>query len=197
MTFRLGLTGSIGMGKSTTAKIFADHGCAIWDADAAVHRLYGPDGAAVPLISALCPSAIVDGMVDRSVLRSWIADDPAALPQIESVVHPLVQQDRADFLETTQADIAVCDIPLLFETGAQDEFDAVACVYVDRDTQRTRVLARDGMTAAHFAMILSKQMPIDEKCARSDYVIPTDTIDAAKAAVIRILTDIKERTARA
>lgn len=193
MSFKLGLTGSIGMGKSTTAKIFAAEGCAVWDADAAVHRLYGQGGAAVAPIEASFPTAIVDGAVSRDALRGLIQADPSVLSTIEAIVHPLVRDDRAKFAETSEAEILVFDIPLLFETGGDAEMDAVACVFVDAEIQRDRVLARGTMTEAQFEHILSKQMPIEEKCARSDFVIETDTLEHAEAQVQTVLQQIKKR----
>ncbi|MEX5578199.1 dephospho-CoA kinase [Pseudophaeobacter sp. A-200-2] len=197
MTFRLGLTGSIGMGKSTTAKIFAELGCAVWDADAAVHRLYAPGGAAVAPMQAQFPEAIVDGAVDRSALKDIIARDPSALPRIEKIVHPLVGEDRAEFRRTAASDILVFDIPLLFETGGEAAMDAVACVTVDAETQKQRVLDRGTMTVEQFEQILQKQMPIEEKRARADYVIETDTLEHARAQVEQILAEIRRKMADA
>ncbi|MDE4305086.1 dephospho-CoA kinase [Phaeobacter gallaeciensis] len=197
MTFKLGLTGSIGMGKSTTAKIFAELGCAVWDADAAVHRLYVPGGAAVAPMQAQFPEAIVDGAVDRSALKDIIARDPSALPRIEKIVHPLVGEDRAEFRRTAASDILVFDIPLLFETGGEAAMDAVACVTVDAETQKQRVLDRGTMTVEQFEQILQKQMPIEEKRARADYVIETDTLEHARAQVEQILAEIRRKMADA
>ena len=195
MSFRLGLTGSIGMGKSTTAAMFADEGCAVWDADAAVHRLYS--GAAVPAVGAVFPNAIVDGMVSREALKQIISSDSEALGKLEAIIHPLVRQDRARFARDAEADILVFDIPLLFETGSRGEFDAVTCVTVSPEIQRERVLARGTMTQAQFEMILAKQMPITEKVALSDYVVVTDTVDHARAQVRDVVADIKRRMADA
>jgi dephospho-CoA kinase len=197
MSFRLGLTGSIGMGKSTTAAMFADEGCAVWDADAAVHRLYSPNGAAVRPMRAAFPSAIEDDAVSRPRLKKLISDDPSALPRIEKIVHPLVAQDRAEFSKTATADILVFDIPLLFETGAETQMDAVACVTVAPEVQRARVLARGTMSEDQFEAILNKQMPIAEKTKRADYVIETDTLDHARAQVQSIVSDIREKTRNA
>lgn len=191
MTFRLGLTGSIGMGKSTTAGLFADEGCAVWDADAAVHRLYAAGGAGVAPISEICPEATADGSVSRAVLKEHIARDPGLLPKIEAIVHPLVAADRAEFLSGTDSDIAVFDIPLLFETGGDAAMDAVAVVSVDADTQRRRVLERGTMTPEAFDHILSKQLPDADKRARADYVIETDTLDHARAQVRAIVRKIR------
>lgn len=191
--FLLGLTGSIGMGKSTTARMFADEGCAIWDADAAVHRLYDKGGAAVVPIQALFPTAVIDGAVSRAELKAIIAEDPTALKRIEEIVHPLVGQDRALFLENAEAEVIVLDIPLLFETGGDARVDAVACVHVDRQTQEQRVLARGTMTKEQFEAIRAKQMPSEEKCRLADFVIETYTLDAALTQVKAVLREIEER----
>ncbi|WP_269101633.1 dephospho-CoA kinase [Mangrovicoccus ximenensis] len=188
---RLGLTGSIGMGKSTTAKMFAELGCDVWDADAAVHRLYGPGGAAVPGMQALHPEAVIDGAVSRDRLKQWIAADPDALKRIEALVHPLVAADRAGFLAQSRAKVVVFDIPLLFENGTEREMDAVAVVSAPAEVQRARVLARPGMTEATFDMILSRQMPDDEKRRRADYVIETVDIDTARAQVRAVIDDLE------
>ncbi len=192
MTFRLGLTGSIGMGKSTTARLFAEEGCAVWDADAAVHRLYARGGAGAAPIATAFPGAVVEGAVDRGRLRAIIAGDPEALARIEAIIHPLVAQDRADFVARQETDVTVLDIPLLYETGAEDGLDAVAVVSVAPEEQRARVLARDTMSEADFETILARQVPDAEKRARADYVIETDTVDHARAQVREILAEIKE-----
>lgn len=197
MTFKLGLTGSIGMGKSTTAKMFAEAGCDVWDADAAVHRLYAKNGAAVAPMEAVFPSVIRDGAVSRDALREMISADPTALKTIETIVHPLVGADRAAFISESNKAILVFDIPLLFETGGDAQMDAVACVHVDPATQRARVLERGTMSEAQFEQILAKQMPIEEKRARSDYEIETDTLENAKAQVLAVIADIKEKLADA
>ncbi|APX13113.1 dephospho-CoA kinase [Tateyamaria omphalii] len=197
MTFKLGLTGSIGMGKSTTAAMFVEEGCALWDADAAVHRLYDVGGAAVAPMQAQFPDAVADGAVSRERLRVIIADDPTALKAIESIVHPLVVTDRQNFLAGVDADIVVFDIPLLFETGGDKAMDAVAVVHVDAATQRARVLARGSMTDAQFDAILTKQMPSAEKCERADYVIETDTVEHARAQVHSVVRQIRGSVAHA
>lgn len=193
MTYLLGLTGSIGMGKSTTGRMFTELGHPLWDADAAVHRLYAAGGAAVGPVSAAFPSALKDGAIDRAALKLALAADPDGLKRLEAIVHPLVAADRAEFVAAARkngARIVVLDIPLLFETGGETQLDGVAVVSTDAETQRARVLARPGMTAETFDMILSRQMPDAEKRARADWVIPTDTLDGARAAVLAICDEI-------
>lgn len=184
MSLVLGLTGSIGMGKSTTSGFFREAGVPVWDADAAVHALYAPGGAAVAPIAALHPPAVRDGAIDRSALRDWIAADPHALARIERIVHPLVAQSQARFLdENADAPLVVLDVPLLFEAGGADLCDATLVVSAPPDLQRARVLSRPGMTEAHFNTILSKQIPDDQKRARATHVIETLTLDQTRAAV--------------
>ncbi|NOD48572.1 MULTISPECIES: dephospho-CoA kinase [unclassified Ruegeria] len=191
MSFALGLTGSIGMGKSTTAQMFVEEGCALWDADAAVHRLYAPGGAAIEPMRAVFPAAIVDGAVSRDALKQIIAKDSDALKAIEAIVHPLVAKDRAVFRENTTSDILVFDIPLLFETGGDAAMDAVACVSIPADEQKRRVMERGTMSEAQFEQIRAKQMPNAEKCARSDFVIETDTLDHARQQVQDVVRQIR------
>ncbi|MCA0929675.1 dephospho-CoA kinase [Ruegeria profundi] len=191
MSFALGLTGSIGMGKSTTAQMFVDEGCALWDADAAVHRLYSVGGTAVEPMRVAFPEAIIDDAVNRDALKEIIARNPDALKRIEAIVHPLVAMDRAAFRSQATTDILVFDIPLLFETGGDAAMDAVACVSIPADEQKRRVIARGTMTEAQFEQIRAKQMPNDEKCARADYVIVTDTLDHARAQVQDIVRQIR------
>ncbi|MFY0620377.1 MAG: dephospho-CoA kinase [Pelagimonas sp.] len=193
MRFKLGLTGSIGMGKSTTAAMFAKLGCAVWDADAAVHRLYSTGGSAVSPMSEAFPSAIVEGAVSRDALRGIIASDPTALPRIEAIVHPLVLKDRSEFAAQNPDKIGVFDIPLLFETRGNAEMDAVACVSVSPELQKQRVLDRGTMSEADLARILARQMPNEDKCARSDYVIVTDTVEHAEAQVRAVVEQIRAR----
>ena len=193
MILRLGLTGSIGMGKSTTARLFAEEGCAVWDADAAVHRLYAKGGIAVEPMSEAFPNAIEDGAVSRPRLKDILAKDPGALARIEGIVHPLVGQDRETFLETAHADIAVLDIPLLFETGGEGAMDAVVCVTAPPDVQRARVLERGTMTEAQFEAILAKQLPDAEKRRRSDFVIVTDSLEHAREQVQDVVKQIRNR----
>lgn len=197
MTFIIGLTGSIGMGKSTTAQMFADEGVPVWDADAAVHRLYAAGGPAVEPIRALHPQAIVDGAVDRSVLRDWIKADGEALEKLNQVVHPLVAQDRQDFLANQAADIVLFDIPLLFETGGDARVDTIVVVSAPEGLQRERVLARGTMDEAAFLAIKERQLPDVEKRARADYVVETLTLDGARTQVRAILADIRGKLADA
>ncbi|MBO9473694.1 dephospho-CoA kinase [Shimia sp. R10_1] len=189
--FKLGLTGSIGMGKSTTARFFSELGCPVWDADAAVHSLYAKGGAAVAPISAALPDAIEDGAVSRDRLKELIAKDASVLSKIEKIVHPLVAQDRADFIKEAASDILVFDIPLLFETGGAAAMDAVVCVSVSPELQKNRVLERGTMTEDQFEHIRSKQMPNEKKVALSDYVVETDTLDHARSQVEKIVKTIR------
>lgn len=191
MTYLIGLTGSIGMGKSTTAQMFREEGCAVWDADAAVHRLYSAGGAAVAPMAEAFPAAIVDGAVSREALKAAIAADPTALPRIEKIVHPLVALDRQEFIAASQEDIIVLDIPLLFEGSGHKMVDTTVCVSVDADIQRARVLARGTMTEDQFEMIRAKQMPDADKRALADHVVITDTLDHARTQVRKIVSDIR------
>ncbi|WEF24464.1 dephospho-CoA kinase [Paracoccus sp. S3-43] len=194
MSFRLGLTGSIGMGKSTTAQIFRDLGHPVWDADQAVHRLYAPGGAAVGPVAAAFPAALRDGGIDRAALKAVIAGDPAALDRLSAIVHPIVAADReAHVARHADAPLVVLDIPLLYENGYQALMDGVAVVSTDADTQRRRVLARPGMTDDLLALILSRQMPDADKRARADWIIPTDSRHAARRAVDHIVKEIAAR----
>lgn len=183
MMLRVGLTGSIGMGKSTTAAMFADAGVLVWDADACVHRLYAPMGLAVDPIGAAFPNAVENGAVSRVALKKLIADDPSVLAQIEQIVHPLVAADRTAFIQDHPDKLVIFDIPLLYETGADQWLDQVIVVTAPAGVQAARVLARGTMTDEQFAMILSKQMPDAEKRARADYIIDTQTMDGAARAV--------------
>ena len=189
MTAVLGLTGSIGMGKSTTAAMFRDRGVPVWDADAAVHRLYAPDGPASALLEAAFPGTTTpEGGVDRDALRAVVTADPGALDAVNAIVHPLVARDRAAFLaEHASAPLVVLDVPLLYETGLDAACDRVAVVSTDAQTQRARVLSRGTMTEADLAAILSRQVPDVEKRRRADYIIWTDSIASAQDAVERIV----------
>ena len=192
MTFKLGLTGSIGMGKSTTAQMFAEFGIPVWDADAAVHKLYSAGGAAVPAIQELYPEAVEHGEVSRPALKRLIQSNENVLGELEGIVHPLVAVDRQNFIETSDSDIVLLDIPLLFETNGDKRMDAVACVNIDAETQRERVLQRGTMTEEQFEQILNKQFPNDVKCSQSDFVIQTDNLDHAKEQVAHIIKLIRK-----
>ncbi|MHA3979691.1 dephospho-CoA kinase [Halovulum sp. GXIMD14794] len=194
--YLLGLTGSIAMGKSTTAQMFRDAGVPVWDADATVHRLYEKGGAAVDPVAALVPSSLVDGTIDRTALSAAIRQDPSLLDRLEKIVHPLVQQDRAAFVAETEADIVVLDIPLLYETGAEAECDAVVVVTAPPEVQRARVLARPGMTQDRFESLLLRQMPDADKRARADFVIDTSRgLEAARADVHSVLETVRSKHA--
>lgn len=171
------LTGSIGMGKSTTARLFEESGAAVWDADAAVHTLYQKGGAAVEAVEAAFPDVVVDGAVDRTRLSAQLQAHPAGFPTLESIVHPLVRADREAFLVRAREEgrsVVVLDIPLWFETGAdRTGVTAVVVASASEAEQRRRVLSRPGMTEARFRQILSRQVPDTEKRARADAVIDT------------------------
>ena len=192
MSFRLGLTGSIGMGKSTTAKFFENEGCALWDADAAVHRLYAKDGKAVQPIRKAFPNVVLNGFVSRDLLKKELELTSNGFEKLEAIVHPLVAQDRETFINQSSADILVFDIPLLFETGGDKFMDAVVCVTVDSTIQKQRVLARSTMTEKQLQSILKRQMPISEKLVKSDYVIETENLEQAEQQVGAVLKDIRE-----
>ncbi|MDC0116146.1 dephospho-CoA kinase [Octadecabacter sp.] len=197
MTFIIGLTGSIGMGKSTTALMFADAGVPVWDADATVRQLYAKDGGAAKIVAQYYPSAMDRGQVSRPRLRALIADNPEMLDVLQSFVHPLVAQNRAAFLIGTTAPIVLFDIPLLFEVKADQDCDGVVVVSASPEVQRDRVLARAEMTEAEFKMILSRQMPDAEKRSRARWVINTQTLDGARQSVADILSEIEQELADA
>lgn len=190
--FVIGLTGSIGMGKSTTAALFAELGIPIWDADAAVSELYEPGGVGTAEIEKLFPEAVTENGVDRIVLRRVIAERPMALSQIEAVIHPLVAEHRQNFIDNTDADIVVLDIPLLFEVTSDAAFDHIVVVSAPVATQRDRVLARPGMTPARFDSILERQMTDAEKRSRADSVIETISLDDTRVAVESLVKDIRQ-----
>ncbi|GJD57245.1 dephospho-CoA kinase [Methylobacterium dankookense] len=191
--FVLGLTGSIGMGKSATAAMFAARSVPVHDADAAVHRLYGPGGAAAAAIGVAFPGTLAaDGSVDRAALRAAVLGRPDALARLERIVHPLVGRVAQDFLARHRdAPLVLLDIPLLYETGGEGRCDAVLVVTAPPEIQRARVLARPGMDAAALGAILAKQMPDAEKRARADFVIDTSRgFAAAEAEVDRIIATV-------
>ena len=185
----LGLTGSIGMGKTTVARMFAEEGVPVFDADAVVHRLQGREGALVAKIEAHFPGTTGGEGVDRTALAERVLDDSEALRRLESLVHPAVAREREAFLEThSDGAFVVLDIPVLFEKGGWSEVDRIAVVSAPYDVQRARVLARPGMTEEKFAHILALQMPDAEKRARADFVIPTGgPLEETRASVRRIV----------
>ncbi|MEJ5080232.1 dephospho-CoA kinase [Ochrobactrum sp. MYb379] len=189
----LGLTGSIGMGKTTASNMFADAGVPVYSADDAVHRLYA--GRAAPLIEAAFPGTVVDGTVDRAKLSAAVLGKPEALKRLESIIHPLVHEEEASFLDQARADgadIALIDIPLLFETGGESRVDKVAVVSAPADIQRERVLARPGMTDEKFVAILARQMPDAEKRARADFIIDSSgDFEETRAQINAIIAELR------
>ncbi|MCW3834887.1 dephospho-CoA kinase [Sphingomonas canadensis] len=185
----LGLTGSIGMGKSTVAAMFADAGVPVFDADAEVHRLQGPGGALVGRIEAAFPGTTGPGGVDRKRLGEAVLGDDAAIRRLESIVHPAVAEARAAFLAAhADAPLVLLDVPLLFEAGGWSQVDRIAVVSAAAEVQRARVMARPGMTAERFESILARQLPDAEKRARADFVIPTGgSLDETRAAVDAVI----------
>jgi dephospho-CoA kinase len=192
--YLLGLTGSVGMGKSTTAALFAEAGVPVWDADAAVHRIYGAGGGGAVALDELVPDAVRSGAVDRARLRAAVAADPGLLARLEARIHPLVASDREAFRRRhAGADVLLFDIPLLFETGAEGWLDGVLVVTAPAAVQRARVLGRPGMTPEMLETMLARQMPDATKRARADFVISTDRgIEAARADVLSLLARIRE-----
>jgi len=189
----IGLTGSIGMGKSAVAQMFADEGIAVFDADATVRRLQGPGGRLLPAIEAAFPGATGPDGVDRAELGARVFGDDAAIKRLEAIVHPAVGEERAAFLARHgDDDMVVFDIPLLFETGGDRKVDLVVVVSADAATQQARVLARPGMTRERLGEILARQTPDAEKRARADYVIATDCpMDQTRAAVRRVIACVR------
>jgi dephospho-CoA kinase len=185
----LGLTGSIGMGKSTVARMFADEGVPVFDADSAVHRLQGPEGALVEEIEAHFPGTTGPGGVNRGALAERVLGEPEALRRLEALIHPAVASEREAFLaDHASAPLVVLDIPLLFETGGWEQVDRIVVVSAPLEVQRERVLRRPGMTEEKFEQILARQLPDEEKRARADFVISTEgSKDATRRAVRRIL----------
>ncbi|WP_112310317.1 dephospho-CoA kinase [Pseudogemmobacter bohemicus] len=190
--FRLGLTGSIGMGKSTTTAMFSAAGIPVWDADAAVHRLYAPGGKGAAALANAFPEAVSDKGVSRETLKSLLSADPSRLAGLESLIHPLVADDRAQFLTSAASDIVLLDVPLLFEKGIDAECDATLLVTAPPGLQRARVLARPGMTEAQLDLILSRQMPDHEKRARATHIVETLSIDSTRAYVLALIVHLRE-----
>ncbi len=194
----LGLTGSIGMGKSTTAKLFAEAGVPVYDADAAVHRLY--EGEAVAVIEAAFPGTTENGKVDRDRLSARVVHDPAAIKRLEQIVHPMLGASRQKFLrdaEQSGAAVAVVDVPLLFETGGERNVDAVVVVTTSAELQRERILSRPNMTAQKFEGILARQMPDAEKRKRAHFVVDTSHgLDPVRAQIQDILASAAKMQSR-
>ena len=194
-TIILGLTGSIGMGKTTTAKMFAKYGIPVWEADTSVHKLYSKEGEAVELFKEKFPSSIVNNEVSRAELKKLINDDERNLKTIETLVHPLVSNDRKRFVnaaEKKKTPLIVLDIPLLFEKGHEKSVDYIAVVSVTKETQRKRVLKRNTMTPEMVEKILKIQMSDAEKRQKADFVIITDTLEQAEIKVLEIITKLKD-----
>jgi dephospho-CoA kinase len=187
----LGLTGSIGMGKSTTAKLFAEAGVPVYDADATVHMIY--EGEAAPAIEAAFPGTTVDGKVDRARLSAQVVHDPAKMKQLEQIVHPMLRAYHQKFLDDAEragAPVAVVDVPLLYETGGEKRVDAVVVVSTSPEQQRERILARDNMTAEKLDAILARQLPDAEKRARADFVVDTSHgLDPVRVRIREILDE--------
>ena len=194
----LGLTGSIGMGKSTTAKLFAEAGIPVYDADATVHRIY--QGEAAPAIEAAFPGTTSDGKVDRARLSAKVVHDPAAMKRLEGIVHPMLGASRKKFLDDAEASgapVAVVDVPLLFETGGEKRVDAVVVVTTAPEVQRERILARGTMTAEILDAILARQTPDAEKRRRADFVVDTSHgLDPVRARIRDILAEVAKMPQR-
>jgi dephospho-CoA kinase len=182
------------MGKSTTAQLFRDAGVPVWDADAAVHELYAQGGAAVPIFMQKLPSTVIDGSVSRDELKKLLSADPEVIKTLESIVHPLVAAHRAAFLAQQTGPLVVFDIPLLFETGADAWLTTVLVVTAPADIQKARVMARGRMKADIFNQILARQMPDREKRAKADHIIETVTLDATRAAVQKLISELTGQT---
>jgi dephospho-CoA kinase len=187
----LGLTGSIGMGKSTTAKLFAEAGVPVYDADATVHLIY--EGEAAPAVEAAFPGTTIDGKVDRNKLSAQVVHDPVAMERLEQIVHPMLLSHHQKFIEDAERSgvpVAVVDVPLLFETGGEKRVDAVVVVTTDPETQRRRILARDNMTGEKLDAILARQLPDQEKRKRADFIVDTSHgLDPVRARIKEILIE--------
>lgn len=194
----LGLTGSIGMGKSTTAKLFSEAGVPVYDADATVHLIY--EGEAAPAIEAAFPGTVVNGKVDRTLLSPKVVHDAEAMKRLESIVHPTLRAHHQKFLDDAErsgAPVAVVDIPLLYETGGEKRVDAVVVVTTAPDVQRERILARDGMTPEKLDAILAKQLPDEEKRKRADFVVDTSHgLEPVRARIHEILEQVRKMPQR-
>jgi dephospho-CoA kinase len=194
-TIILGLTGSIGMGKTTTAKMFAKYGIPVWEADTSVHKLYSKEGEAVELFKEKLPSSIVNNEVSRAKLKKLINDDEGNLKTIETLIHPLVSNDRKRFIKAAEKKnipLIVLDIPLLFEKGHEKSVDYIAVVSVTKETQRKRVLTRNTMTPEMVDKILEIQMSDAKKRQKADFVIITNTLEQAETKVLEIITKLKD-----
>ena len=191
MIFKLGLTGSMGMGKTSTAAIFAKHNCGVWNADKAVHRLYKNGGAAVKSIQKYFPDAVSNGSVNRKALKQYLWNDFDQLKLLEKIVHPLVSADREKFIAKTQYKINVFDIPLLFETGSNKIMDKVACVFVSKSIQMERIRSRMSMSEDQIEKIIQQQIPIEEKCRLSDFLIETYNKKDTEKQVVSIIREIE------
>jgi dephospho-CoA kinase len=191
----IGLTGSIGMGKSTTAAMFREAGAPVYDADAAVHALYDVGGAAVEPVGAAFPGVVKDGRVDREALRQAVLGKPDEMKRLNGIVHPLLGKARGSFFEDAQkagADFVILDVPLIFETGGEKNMDAVIVCSAPAEMQRERVLAREGMSPERLDAILAQQVPDAEKRARADYVVDTSRgLEAAREQVAAIIADLR------
>ena len=184
---KIGLTGSVGMGKTTTAKVFEKLGCDVWDADETVHKLYSKGGKAVVEVAKLFPSSVEEGSISRSRLKALLKNEPKNLKELEEIVHPLILEDRQNFQKHTTSDVVVFDIPLLFETGADKEMDKTVCVFTSTKKQMERLKNRNKGYDDYYKQLISKQMPSNEKCDRADYVIETTSHTAVEKRVIEIL----------
>ena len=191
--FVLGLTGSIGMGKSTTAKMFEEAGIPVWDADAKVHQLYTGDTFVVQQIADIFPDAVENKTVNRKTLKDLISNDKSVLQRLEKIVQPIIADSRNNFIANANNDIVVIDHPLLLESQSDAYCDAILVVSIDSGTQRERVLSRGSMDAETLNVILAKQIPNAEKCKRADYIIETKTLEAARAQVKNVIKNIREQ----
>ena len=191
--FVLGLTGSIGMGKSTTARMFEEAGIPVWDADAKVHQLYTGDTPVVQQIANIFPDAVENKTVNRETLKDLISKDKSVLQTLEKIVQPMISVSRNNFIASANNDIVVIDHPLLLESRSDSYCDAILVVSVDAETQRNRVLSRGSMDAETLDVIIAKQIPNAEKCKRADYIIETKTLEAARAQVQNVIKKIREQ----